>query len=132
MAKKVIGYQITNDKQEIPNGLFSFQVFKTAEQAFNYLREHKLNKGVPAEQCWFVKEYYEGDIEEPTYIGSEKKKKYNVTLYYHTKLTVSVEAESEEEAIALADVESEKECYKQALLDGLSENHYPYVELDEE
>ena len=58
------------------------------------------------------------------------KKKYRVTLYYHTKLTVSVEAESEKEAIALADVESEKECYRQDLLDGLSENHYPYVEED--
>ena len=67
-TKKVIGYQITNQNQDIPVGLYSFQLFKTAEQAFNYLREHKLNKGLPASKCWFVKEYYEGDIEEPTYI----------------------------------------------------------------
>ena len=55
MATKVIGYQITNQNQDIPVGLCSFQLFKTAEQAFNYLYEHKLNKGLPASQCWFVK-----------------------------------------------------------------------------
>lgn len=139
MAKKVIGYQITNDKQEIPNGLFSFQIFKTADEAFDYAMFHKLNKDLPTEQCWFIQEIREGDIEEPTYIdieepacvGSEKKR-YNVTLYYHTNLTVSVEAESEEEALALADLESEKECYKQKLLNGLQEDHDPYIELDEE
>jgi len=131
MAKKVIGYQITNAKQDIPNGLFSFQIFKTAEQAFNYAREHKLNKGLPAEQCWFIQQIREGDIEEPTYIGSEKKK-YNVTFYYHTNLTVSVEAESEEEALALAEAESEKECYTQDLLNGLQEDSSPDIELDEE
>jgi hypothetical protein len=129
MAKKVIGYQITNRNQDIPNSLFSFQIFKTEEQAFEYAREHGVvfdwDKG------WFVRQVREGDIENPTYIGGEKKI-YNVTFYYQTKLTVSVEAESEKEAIALADLESEKECYKQNLLNGLRESHYPYVELDEE
>jgi hypothetical protein len=131
MAKKVIGYQIVNAEENIPNGLYSFQVFKTAEDAFRYLREHALNKGVPPEQCWFVKEYYEGDIEEPTYIGSEKKR-YNVTLYYHTNLTVSVEAESEEEALALAEAESANERYTQDLLNGLQEDSSSDIELDEE
>ena len=70
-TKKVIGYQITNTQDEIPNGLFSFQIFKTAVQAFDYLYEHRLNKGLSASQCWFIKEYYEGDIEEPTYIYEE-------------------------------------------------------------
>ena len=126
MAKKILGYQIVNAEGNIPEGLYSFQVFKTAEDAFRYLREHELNRGVPIEQCWFVQEYYEGDIEEPTYISSEKKR-YNVTFYYHTNLTVSVEAESEEEALALAEAESEKECYTQDLLNGLQEDSAPDV-----
>ena len=125
MATKVIGYQITNQNQDIPVGLYSFQLFKTAEQAFNYLREHKLNKGLPASQCWFVKEYYEGDIEEPSYIGSDKKR-YKVTLYYHTNVTVAVSAENEQEAINLAYAEST--LHTQELLDGLQEDSSPDVE----
>lgn len=127
MAKKVIGYQITNDKQEIPNGLFSFQIFKTAEQAFKYAREHKLNKGLPAEQGWFIQQVHEGDIEEPTYIGSEKKK-YRVTLYYHTNLTVSVEAENEQEAKTNAYIEVA--YHTQELIDGLQEDSSPDIEED--
>ena len=126
MAKKVIGYQIVNAEENIPNGLYSFQVFKTAEDAFRYLRENELNKGLPPEKSWFVKEYYDGDIEEPTYIGSEKKK-YNVTFYYHTNLTVSVEAESEEEALDLAEAEAMRECYTKQLLEGMQEDGSPDV-----
>lgn len=124
--KKVIGYQITNEKQDIPNGLFSFQIFKTAEEAYTYANSHNLRnyKG------WFIQQVREGDIEKPTYISSEKKK-YNVTFYYHTNLTVSVEAKSKEEALALAEAESEKECYTQDLLNGLQEDSSPDVEEDE-
>lgn len=124
MATKVIGYQITNLNQDIPVGLYSFQLFKTAEQAFDYLREHKLNKGLSASQCWFVKENYEGDIEEPSYIGSDKKR-YKVTLYYHTNVTIEVEAKDGQEAINLAYDESA--CHTQELLDGLQEDGYPDV-----
>lgn len=131
MAKKVIGYQITNRNQDIPEGLYSFQIFKTAEQAFEYAREYKLNKGLKSEDCWFIQQVHKGDIENPTYIGGEKKK-YRVTLYYHTNLTVSVEAESEEEALALAQFESEKSCHTQDLLNGLQEDSSPDIELDEE
>lgn len=123
MATKVIGYQITNQNQDIPIGLYSFQLFKTAEQAFNYLRENKLNKGLSASQCWFVKEYYEGDIEEPSYICSDKKL-YKVTLYYHTNVTV--EAKDENEAINLA--YGKISCHTQELLDGLQEDSSPDVE----
>jgi len=64
MAKrKIVGYQITNTQDEIPEGLFSFQIFKTAEQAFNYAREH-----LKSEKYWFIQQIREGDIEEPTYI----------------------------------------------------------------
>ena len=134
MAKKVIGYQITNAKQEIPDGLYSFQIFKTAEQAFEYVREHKLKKGIKPEDCWFIQQVREDDIEKPIYIDGEgenigsEKKKYNVTFYYHTNLTVSVEAKSKEEALALAEAESEKECYTQDLLNGLQEDSSPDVE----
>ena len=131
MTKKVIGYRITNANQDIPNSLFSFQIFKTAEEAFKYAREYELNKGLKPEDCWFIQQVHEGDIENPTYIGGEKKR-YNVTFYYHTNLTVSVEAESEEEALALAEAESEKSCYTQDLLNGLQEDSSPDVELDEE
>ena len=124
MATKVIGYQITNLNQDIPVGLYSFQLFKTSEQAFDYLREHKLNKGLSASQCWFVKEYYEGDIEEPTDIVSDKKR-YKVTLYYNTNVTVEVEAKDEHEAINLA--YSESTHHTQELLDGLQEDGCPDV-----
>ena len=60
--RKIIGYQITNTQDEIPEGLFSFQIFKTSEQAFNYAREHLTDK------YWFIRQIREGDIEEPTYI----------------------------------------------------------------
>ena len=89
MVTKVIGYQITNLNQDIPFGLHTYQLFKTAEQAFNYLREHKLNKGLPASQCWFVKEYYEGDIEEP--LGGSLAD-YGA-CYEHIDLLVKVAAE---------------------------------------
>ena len=126
--KKIIGYQITNDKQEIPNGLFSFQIFKTTTQAYKYARAIGIND--LCDDGWFIQQVHEGDIENPTYIS--EKKRYNVTFYYHTNLMVSVEAESEEEALALAEAECEKECYTQDLLNGLQEDSSPDVELDEE
>lgn len=126
MAKKIIGYQIVNAEKNIPYGLYSFQLFKTSEDAFRYLRENELNKGLPPERCWSVKEYYEGDIEEPTYIGTEKKK-YDVTFYYHTNLTVTVEAENEKEALEIAEWESTNECYTKQLLEGMQEDDDPDV-----
>jgi hypothetical protein len=125
MAKKVIGYQITNLNQDIPYGLYSFQLFKTAEDAFRYLRENKLNKGLLASQCWFVKEYYEGDIEDPTYIRNNSVKKYQVTLYYHTNVTIEVFAKDEQEAKTNAYIESA--YHTQELIDGLEEDSSPDV-----
>lgn len=57
-------------------------------------------------------------------------KKYNVTLYYHTNLTVQVEAESEEAARKAAYAEAEKECYIPKLIEGLQEDNEPDVEED--
>ena len=56
-----------------------------------------------------------------------KKKKFNVTFYYHTNLTVCVEASDEKEALALAEAESVKECYKNQLLEGMQEDDDPDV-----
>lgn len=59
-------------------------------------------------------------------------KKYNVTLYYHTNLTVQVEAESEEAARKAAYAEAEKECYIPKLIEGLQEDSAPDVEEDKD
>mgnify|MGYP003515170281 CR=1 FL=1 len=129
-TKKVIGYQITNMQHEVPEGLFSFQIFKTTTQAYKYAREHGLKGGLSTDKGWFVQQIREGDIENPTYIGGEKKR-YNVTFYYHTNLTVSVEAESKEEALALAESEVVKESYIPQMLEGLVEDSSPDIEVDE-
>jgi len=56
-------------------------------------------------------------------------KKYNVTFYYHTNCTVEVEAESEEEALDLAELEvSLCDKYADELLEGLQEDSDPDVE----
>ena len=60
-----------------------------------------------------------------------KPKKYNVTLYYHTNLTVQVEAESEEAARKAAYTEAEKECHIPELINGLQEDSSPDIEVDE-
>lgn len=45
--------------------------------------------------------------------------KFNVTLYYHTNVTVEVEAENEKEARNLAYAKVDDEKYNSMLLDGL-------------
>jgi len=45
--------------------------------------------------------------------------KFNVTLYYHTNVTVEVEAENEQEARNLAYAKVDDEKYNDMLLDGL-------------
>lgn len=45
--------------------------------------------------------------------------KFNVTLYYHTNVTVEVEAENEQEARNLAYAKVDDEKYNDILLDGL-------------
>ena len=47
---------------------------------------------------------------------AKKLKKYDVTFYYHTMATVTVEAENEDEALELAESEvTSDECTKQIL-----------------
>ena len=60
--RKLIGYQIDFGEEPRPKGLFSFQVFRTKEAATEFLEEKKL-------EGFHLVEIYEGDIEEPSFIG---------------------------------------------------------------
>ena len=54
-------------------------------------------------------------------------KKYQVTFYYHTNITVEVEAENEEEALKEAEIEQCSDEYTDDLLNGLQEDDSPDV-----
>lgn len=53
--------------------------------------------------------------------------KFGVTLYYHTNVTVEVEAENEQEALELAEMEVDDEKYNEQLLGNLDEDNDPDV-----
>ena len=59
-------------------------------------------------------------------------KKYEVTLYYHTSVAVEVEAKNEKEAIEKAYVRVSNPEWDEVLLENLSEDDEPDVELIEE
>lgn len=59
-------------------------------------------------------------------------KKYEVTLYYHTNVTVVVEAENEDEAIANGILEAGKSEYDCQALANCVEDSDPTVEEVEE
>lgn len=63
--KKIIGYQLTNAKHELPNGLFSFQIFRNIEDAYRYARQHE--NELPGKS--FVQIVWSGNIENPIYIN---------------------------------------------------------------
>lgn len=71
----------------------------------------------------------EPEEEEQTKEGEENKdlKKFEVTLYYHTNVTVEVEAEDEESARDAAYAEVSDEKYTQEILEGLQEDSDPDV-----
>lgn len=60
--RKLIGYQIDFGEDKWPEGLFSFQVFRTKEAAMEFLEERSIDG------CRLV-EIYEGDVENPSFIG---------------------------------------------------------------
>jgi len=53
--------------------------------------------------------------------------KFNVTFYYHTSVTVEVEAENEEEALEIANMEVDDEKYNEQVLGNLDEDNDPDV-----
>lgn len=55
-------------------------------------------------------------------------KKYEVTLYYHTSITVTVEAENEKNAIEEAYCEAGKSKYDEQFCNNALEDGAPYVE----
>lgn len=61
MLRKIIGYQITNGN-DVPNGLWSFQVFRTKKKAENYFKKYNL------QDDWTIQVVRDGDVEEPTFI----------------------------------------------------------------
>ena len=64
MAKKIIGYQIVGDNNDIPTGLFSWQIFREWKKAHEYAKTHE--NEMPRD--YTIVSIYEGDIEEPSYI----------------------------------------------------------------
>ena len=59
----------------------------------------------------------------------KKKKRYSVTLYYHTNLTLdAIYADNEQEAIDVARAMSEKAVNQKYILYGLQEDNAPDVE----
>lgn len=53
--------------------------------------------------------------------------KFDVTFYYHTSVTVEVEAENEEEALEIAEMEVDDEKYNEQILGNLDEDNSPDV-----
>lgn len=53
--------------------------------------------------------------------------KFDVTFYYHTNVTVEVEAENEEEALEIAETEVDDEKYNEQILGNLTEDNSPDV-----
>lgn len=58
----------------------------------------------------------------------EKKRYYNVTLYFHTNVTVRVKAANEEEAIMEAHLEAGKKKYDANLINNMQEDMDPDVQ----
>ena len=59
---------------------------------------------------------------------AKEMKKYEVTLYYHTNITVEVMASSEEEAIENAYSEADNPKYNEEILANMYEDDSPDVE----
>ena len=71
-----------------------------------------------------------GKIVKPKNLFPKKKKKmkkFDVTLYYHTNVTVTVKAKDEDEALDLAYNEVYKKKYNEQILSNLDEYDAPDV-----
>lgn len=63
---RLVGYQIVGDNDEMPEGLFSFQVIRSREKALEWLAQ--VEKYEPHKTGMLVCPVYEGDIEGPSFI----------------------------------------------------------------
>ena len=67
--RKLIGYQIEFDEdEEWPEELFSFQVFRAEQDAYDFLE----SEGIEYYEGRITK-VYEGDVEEPMFIGKKPR-----------------------------------------------------------
>ena len=55
-------------------------------------------------------------------------KTYEVTFYYHTSCTVTVNAKNEEDALAKAEMEVDDDEYVRQILDNITEDADPDIE----
>lgn len=67
------------------------------------------------------------DAKMPAKEADPSKRKYEVTLYFHTNVTVEVEADDETKAVDAARNESCRDEYAEAILSGLQEDDSPDV-----
>lgn len=65
--------------------------------------------------------------EEQPEEGGKPSRKFEVTLYYHTNVTVEVEADDETKAVDAAMAESCRDEYAEAILSGLQEDDSPDI-----
>ena len=63
---KLVGYQVFGDNNELPEGLFSFQIIKGKQDALDILSQVMENE--PEKTGMVIHPIYEGDIEGPTFI----------------------------------------------------------------
>jgi hypothetical protein len=61
--KKLIGYQIVDQNKNIPNDFNSFEVL-----SWDIANDWIINND-PTEIIWSAEPVYEGDVEEPTFVG---------------------------------------------------------------
>jgi len=59
--KKIIGFQIVDKTQNIPEGFYSFEVFVHMDDVLEELQQLQNKK-------WLIEPIFEGDIEDPTFI----------------------------------------------------------------
>lgn len=64
--RELIGYQIDFGEEPWPEGLFSFQVFRTKKDVEDYIFLEKLDEKYYDR----IVEIYRGDIEEPSFLGT--------------------------------------------------------------
>lgn len=76
--KKLIGYQIVDEDTyapSMPDGFYSFQIIRPSclQKVANKFFRKQMDDPVK----WVIIPIYEGDVEEPTFIGKEERANEN-------------------------------------------------------